>query len=183
MLTKCRFRWAWQLLSVLKFLHDKHIVHNALRNTKIFLRTDMSLALHDLGCASSDLVLGRDDGDIRMELEIPLECHFQTLPRTPTADIYAFGGIMFALITRVDPELLDPRQIDDPQYRESNRYMHSVQPEDHQLIPSPEEVVGGAIARKCWNNTYSSIDAVVDDFMEVLTQKGLKVENGEVVFQ
>jgi pSer/pThr/pTyr-binding forkhead associated (FHA) protein len=151
-----------QLGKALSFLHQRHVTHGNITPRNILLRTeDRTYKLTDLmlnhgleGSRLQKAILGK-----KLLSELPYLAPEQTDPHdpvTPAADVYALGGVMYAMLTGQPPYVGDtPTEV-----RAAIREGRLVKPSKLQkgIPPELEAVVLKMLARRPENRYPSAAE-------------------------
>ncbi|KAI1931102.1 hypothetical protein LOZ58_003580 [Ophidiomyces ophidiicola] len=142
-------RWAEQIAEGLVFLHSNNVVHCDLRSANILVTDSLDLVLADF--ASSCLNGERVSYITNKTRYRPGSCEFPyDYSFTIQDDFFAFGSVLYNLITSKDP------------YADL---------EDHEVIklynsgifPDVSELPMSTIMSKCWCGEYSSATQLLED--------------------
>ena len=161
-----RCKWAWQLLSAIKFLHvEKGLIHNQIRPDNIWINSDLNLLLCDLSEATEPIQEKNHRGFLGIA---DPSCYVRVNDvdyGVPNVDIFAFGSMFYFMLVvgkTGSSEGVNPFQ-------------------DH-IFPTNEleplflEIPDGEvreILRKCWELKYENAEEVMVDFEKAINERSV----------
>ncbi|EFE44358.1 hypothetical protein TRV_00890 [Trichophyton verrucosum HKI 0517] len=144
-------KWAEQIAEGLVFVHSKGVVHCDLRSPNILVTDTLDVVLADFASSSMDGVrVSNVYNKTRYRPPSFDEYKYESYQYTIQDDIFAFGSVIYSLVTAEDP------------YKERT---------DDEVIklytagtfPDTSGWTIGAVTTKCWRGEYSDAAEVLED--------------------
>ncbi|EFR02950.1 serine/threonine protein kinase [Nannizzia gypsea CBS 118893] len=136
-------KWAEQIAEGPVFIHSKGVIHYDLRSPNILVTETLDVVLADFASSSMDGVrVSSVYNKTRYRQPSFDEFKYESYQYTIQDDVFAFGSVIYGLITAAEP------------YQER----------------TSEEVIklyaAGAVATKCWCGEYSNAAQVLEDISQ-----------------
>ncbi|EMR82244.1 putative serine threonine protein kinase protein [Botrytis cinerea BcDW1] len=165
------YRWAFNTLSALQYLHSRDVVHHEFCSETLWLEPDLSLSMLGLWGAHVGHYCpntGNQMTDIRLEERF---VSFQT-------DLFDWASWVYGLVTGKGALAVLEGFEGGPNEMEEERRRRVAAKQ----FPVLGEEMLGAVVGKCWRSEYTSSMEAVDELKAFLEQMGFQCEeNGDLV--